>query len=93
MWYFDPGNSSYFAVIRFACPEFIRDSGLNVEHVGDMIEAILGLYFHLAEEGHVQNLNRLYPVSRVSLTQAVRFWRIMVYHQFVISSHEHWHSY
>ena len=74
-------------------PEFIRNSGLNVEHVGDMIEAILGLYFHLVEEGHVRYLNWLYLMSHVSLTQAAGFWRNMEYHHFLISCNERWHSY
>ena len=76
-----------------ACGCSAHYSGFNVEHVGDVIEAILGFYFQLTEDGHVQYFNWQYPVSRVSLTQAARFWRIMVYHQFVISWHEHWHSY
>ena len=93
MWYFDPDNSVYLAAVQFACPEFIRESGLtNEERVGDVIEAILGLEFDLAAGGHGQVLDAPYPESRVSLNQAARFWRIMVYHQFCISWLGHWRS-
>ena len=57
-WYFDPSNSVYMAAVQFACPEFIRESGLaNEERAGDLIEAILGLGFVLAARGHVQHLD------------------------------------
>lgn len=78
------------AAVQFACPEFIGKSGLaNEERVGDLIEAILGYGFVvLAARGHdddVQYLDEPFPISGVSLNQAARFWRIMVYHEFSIS--------
>ena len=93
VWYFDPDNSVYLAAVQFACPEFIHENRLtNEERVGDVIEAILGLEFDLAAGGHGQVLDAPYPESRVSLNQAARFWRIMVYHQFCISWLGHWRS-
>ena len=87
-WYFDPSNYVYKAAVQFACPEFIVQSGVsNEERAGDTIEAILGLDF-LLEAGGPQNQRErfaLYPQSRVSLHNAARFWKIMSYHEFVIS--------
>ena len=93
-WYFDPSNSVYMAAVQFACPEFIRESGLaNEERVGDLIEAILGCGFVLAARGHVQYLDGPFPFSGVSLNQAARFWRITVYHEFSISWLRWWRHY
>ena len=70
-WYFDPSNAVYMAAVQFACPEFIRESGLsNEERVGDLIEAILGYCFASAARGQVQFLDEPFPISGVSLHQA-----------------------
>ena len=87
-WYFDPSNYVYKAAVQFACPEFIVQSGVSSdERLGDTIEAILGLDFELAAGGpqNRREHEAPYPQSGVSVHRAARFWRIMVYHEFVIS--------
>ena len=87
-WYFDPSNYVYKAAVQFACPEFIVQSGVSSdERLGDQIEAILGLDFDLAAGGpqNQREHQAPYPQSGVSVHRAARFWRIMVYHEFVIS--------
>lgn len=87
-WYFDPSNYVYKKAVEFACPQFLVQSGIsNEERIGDTIEAILGLEFNLAAGGLQEQhdeLRRLGP-SNVSILGAARFWRIMVYHEFMIS--------